>query len=57
MDATNQPPTMTTRQVHERMLHIARFATMGEIAAGIAHEINQPLASITNYARSCEHCM
>ena len=55
MDATNQPPTMTTRQVHERMLHIARFATMGEIAAGIAHEINQPLASITNYARACEH--
>jgi len=39
----------------ERMMQIARFATMGEMAAGIAHEINQPLAAINNYARACEH--
>lgn len=39
----------------ERMMQVARFATMGEMAAGIAHEINQPLAAINNYARACEH--
>lgn len=44
-----------SQRLPERMIHIARFATMGEIAAGIAHEINQPLAAIVNYARACEH--
>ncbi len=50
---TPTPPDV--RAIHERMLQIARFATMGEIAAGIAHEINQPLTTIVNYARACEH--
>jgi len=27
---------------------------MGEMAAGIAHELNQPLAAIENYAQACE---
>jgi two-component system sensor histidine kinase TtrS len=26
---------------------------MGEMAAGLAHELNQPLAAVTNYARGC----
>ena len=34
----------------ERMTHVSRLATMGEMAAGIAHELNQPLAAIANYA-------
>ena len=38
------------RVAQERMTHVARLATMGEMAAGIAHELNQPLAAITNYA-------
>jgi two-component system sensor kinase FixL len=29
------------------------MATMGEMASGIAHEINQPLAAISNYAHAC----
>jgi two-component system sensor kinase FixL len=37
------------------MLQVARLATLGEMAAGIAHEINQPLAAIVNYARACQH--
>jgi two-component system sensor kinase FixL len=39
----------------ERMGHVALMATVGELAAGIAHEINQPLTAITTYARACEH--
>jgi two-component system sensor kinase FixL len=39
----------------ERLTRVARLATMGEMAAGLAHEINQPLTAITSYARACEH--
>lgn len=34
----------------ERLAHAARLGTLGELAAGIAHEINQPLAAISSYA-------
>jgi C4-dicarboxylate-specific signal transduction histidine kinase len=30
----------------DRIVHVARLAALGEIATGIAHEINQPLAAI-----------
>jgi two-component system, LuxR family, sensor kinase FixL len=29
------------------------MATIGEMAAGVAHELNQPLTAITNYAQAC----
>lgn len=41
-------------QAQERMTRVARLASMGEMAAGIAHELNQPLTAITTYARACE---
>lgn len=34
----------------QRITQVGRLATMGEMAAGIAHELNQPLAAIANYA-------
>jgi PAS domain S-box-containing protein len=33
------------------LAHVLRVNTMGEMAAGIAHELNQPLAAIINYAK------
>jgi two-component system sensor kinase FixL len=30
---------------------------MGEMAAGLAHEINQPLAAITTYAQACQRLL
>ena len=33
----------------EKLSHVARLHTMGEMASGIAHELNQPLAAISNY--------
>jgi C4-dicarboxylate-specific signal transduction histidine kinase len=39
---------------HERVTRVARMATMGEMASGLAHELNQPLTAITTYARACE---
>ncbi|MDP7017762.1 MAG: ATP-binding protein [Pirellulaceae bacterium] len=33
----------------ERLAHVARLSTMGEMATGLAHELNQPLAAISNF--------
>jgi two-component system sensor kinase FixL len=54
------------REVHERTLaqqrhralleqfsHVARTTTMGEMASELAHELNQPLGAIANYAEGC----
>jgi two-component system sensor histidine kinase TtrS len=41
-------------RLHQAELaHVSRVSTMGELASGLAHELNQPLAAITNYARGC----
>jgi len=45
------------RRLQERLWHVSRFATLGEIASGIAHELNQPLAAIANYAQACDRLM
>ncbi|RZL90596.1 MAG: sensor histidine kinase [Variovorax sp.] len=37
-------------QHRERLAHLVRLHTVGEMSAGIAHEINQPLVAIENYA-------
>jgi PAS domain S-box-containing protein len=34
---------------HERAQVTSRLMTMGEMASSVAHELNQPLAAITNY--------
>ncbi len=46
-----------TRVAQQRMTHVSRLATMGEMAAGIAHELNQPLAAITNYASAASRLL
>ena len=33
--------------------HFSRLSTLGEMASGIAHELNQPLTAITTNARAC----
>ena len=38
-------------------MQVSRFATIGEMAAGVAHELNQPLTAISNYARACERLL
>jgi PAS domain S-box-containing protein len=35
------------------LAHMARVTTMGELAAAIAHEVNQPLAAIMTNATAC----
>ncbi|MDF3931428.1 PAS domain-containing sensor histidine kinase [Pseudomonas citronellolis] len=38
------------RRHQDELAHSARLVTLGELASGIAHEINQPLAAVVNYA-------
>jgi PAS domain S-box-containing protein len=45
------------RQMRERLTHFGRIATMGEMATGIAHEINQPLTAIATYAQACQRLL
>jgi two-component system sensor kinase FixL len=42
------------RALQERLTHFSRLSTMGEMAAGLAHEINQPLSAIATYAQACQ---
>ncbi|MEM1109055.1 MAG: PAS domain S-box protein [Planctomycetota bacterium] len=50
-DITKRKLADDLARVHrEELAHVTRLSAMGEMASGIAHEINQPLAAINNYA-------
>ena len=40
------------RSHQEQMDHLSRLSILGELSSNLAHEINQPLTTIGNYARS-----
>jgi len=44
-------------EVRERITHLTRVSTMGEMASSIAHEVNQPLTAIATYAQACRRLM
>ncbi|CAG7856639.1 partial two-component system, LuxR family, sensor kinase FixL, partial [biofilm metagenome] len=37
----------------EKLSHVTRLGLMGEMASGIAHEVNQPLSAVVNYTQVC----
>jgi two-component system sensor kinase FixL len=41
------------RQAQMNLAHVTRVATLGELTASIAHEVNQPLTAIVNNANAC----
>ena len=43
----------TLRRSQAELAHVTRVMTMGELAASIAHEINQPLSAIVNNGSAC----
>ncbi|AGH48464.1 PAS/PAC sensor signal transduction histidine kinase [Sphingomonas sp. MM-1] len=42
------------QRVQAELAHAARVATLGELAASIAHEVNQPLAAIVNFGEAAK---
>jgi PAS domain S-box-containing protein len=50
-DVTDQRERdMRERLLQEQIMHTTRLASMGEMATVLAHELNQPLAAISNFA-------
>jgi two-component system sensor kinase FixL len=41
--------------LQRELLHVTRLSSMGEMAAAIAHELNQPLTAIAAYAEATRH--
>lgn len=41
------------RQYQRELAHVARLSTMGEMASGLAHELNQPLTAVATNADAC----
>ena len=41
------------RQLEADLAHINRVSTIGELAASIAHEVNQPLAGVVSNGSAC----
>jgi PAS domain S-box-containing protein len=54
-DITDRKKTeFEVQQQRNELAHVTRVATMGELTSSLAHEINQPLAAIRNYASAAQ---
>jgi len=42
------------RKLQADLHHGARVSAMGELASGMAHELNQPLTAVMNYLQACQ---
>jgi PAS domain S-box-containing protein len=53
-DITERKNVEQQVQMHQTELaHAWRLNTMGEMSTGMAHELNQPLCAVLNYAQAC----
>ena len=53
-DITRQKQREARDKEHLNALaHVMRLGLMGEMASGLAHELNQPLTAISSYAQAC----
>ena len=39
-------------ELQQELAHVARLEAMGELASALAHELNQPLTAVSNYAQA-----
>ena len=46
--------TRELKSAHDHVLHVEKMASIGKLAAVVAHEINNPLAGILTYAKLLE---
>jgi two-component system sensor kinase FixL len=40
--------------LREELVHVARVSELGQVSAGIAHELNQPLTAMLNYSNAAK---
>ena len=45
---------LEAQQQRDELAHVTRVAAMGELSSSLAHELNQPLAAILNYANAAQ---
>ncbi len=43
-------------KLQQQLIHADRLATIGELSAGVAHELNEPLGSILAFAQLAKKC-
>lgn len=57
-DLTERAETETRlEEIQNELARLARFNELGEMASTLAHELNQPLAAIANYAQGCKRLL
>ena len=57
-DLTERQETQARLQeLQSELIHVSRVNAMGEMAAALAHELNQPLTATTNYLRACRRML
>lgn len=57
-DLTERQETQAKLQeLQSELVHVSRLTAMGEMAATLAHELNQPLAAISNYLRGSKRLL
>jgi two-component system sensor kinase FixL len=57
-DVTERQETETRLQeLQSELMHVSRLSAMGQMAATLAHELNQPLTATANYLRACQRLL
>lgn len=57
-DLTERQKTESRLQeLQSELIHISRLTAMGEMASTLAHELNQPLAAISNYLKGARRIL
>ena len=55
VDITEQKRAEARQRLHEKQLqHSGRLASLGEMASTLAHELNQPLMALSNFASAAQ---
>ncbi|HSA81322.1 MAG TPA: PAS domain S-box protein [Geminicoccaceae bacterium] len=50
--SARQQSQQRLQELQAELVHVARLSAMGEMASALAHELNQPLTAIINYAQT-----
>jgi two-component system NtrC family sensor kinase len=50
LEAKVEERTRQLKEAHQRLLQADRLASLGQLAASVAHEINNPLSGVLNYS-------